>query len=129
MEGDVLVEEAEYTALVPIELEEIKFKRWTKARHLRPLYVKAHVNRKPISKVLIDGGAMLNVMPYGIVKKLGKSCKDLKETNMTMFNFTGGRTSALDFFITKLTVGSKTTNTVFFVVKAKPGYIILLSRE
>ena len=124
-----MVEEAECAALVPAELEEIKFKKWTKARHVKPLYIEAHVNGKPISRVLIDGGAILNVMPYSTIKKLRKSHKDLKGTNMTMSNFTGGSTPALGFLITKLIVGSKITNTVFFVVDAKPRYTILLGRE
>ena len=72
---------------------------------------------------------MLNVMPYSTIKKLGKSRKDLKETNMIMSNFTGGSTLALDFLIVELTVEAKTTNTMFFVVDAKPGYTILLGRE
>ena len=98
-------------------------------RHLKPFYIKAHVNGKPISKVLIDGGVVLDVMPYSMVKKLGKSHKDLKETNITMPNFIGESTLALGFFIAELTVGSKTTNTVFFVVDAKLRYNILLGRE
>ena len=69
------------------------------------------------------------MMPYNMVKKLRKSCKDLKVTNMTMSNFTGGSTLALGFLIVKLTMGSRITNTVFFVVDAKPGYTILLSRK
>ena len=32
-------------------------------RHMKPLYVKAHLNGKPVSKVLIDNGSMVNVMP------------------------------------------------------------------
>ena len=72
---------------------------------------------------------MLNVMPYSTVRKLGKSHKDLKETNTTMSNFTGGSTLALGFLIAELTVGPKTTNTVFFVVNAKPGYSVFLGRE
>ena len=75
-----MVEYTEFAALVLVEPKEIKFKKWTKARHLRPLYIKAHMNRKPFSRVLIDGGAMLNMMPYNTIKNLGKSNKDLKET-------------------------------------------------
>ena len=72
---------------------------------------------------------MLNVMLYNIVKKLGDSHKDLKETNMTMSNFIGGSTLTLGFLIAKLIMGSRTTNTVFFVVHTKPSYIVLLGRE
>ena len=93
----MMVEKAECASLVLVEPEEIIFKKWTKVGHLRPLYIKAHINGKPISQVLIDGGAILNVMPYSIVKKLGKSHKDLKETNMTMSNFTGGKYYGIRF--------------------------------
>ena len=48
---------------------------------------------------------------------------------MTMSNFTRGGTLALGFLIVELTVGTRTTNTVFFVVDAKLGYTILLGRE
>ena len=64
-----MVEMAECAPLLP---EEIKFRKWTKDEHLRPLYIKAHVNGKSISRVLIDEVAVLNVMPYSMIKKLGK---------------------------------------------------------
>ena len=44
----------------------------------------------------------MNVMPVGILKKLGKSQKDLKETNMKMTNFTGESIDALGFYIVEL---------------------------
>ena len=124
-----MVEEAGCEALVPAEPEEIKFKKWTKARHLRPLYIKAHVNEKPITRVLIDGGVVFNMMPYSTVEKLGKSHKDLKKTNMTTSNLIEGSTPALGFLIAELIVGSRITNTLFFVVDARPRYTILLGRE
>ena len=68
------------------------------------------------------------MMPYSTAKKLGKSCKDLKETNMIMSNFTSESTLALGFLIAELTVGFRTTDAVFFVVDAKLGYIILLGK-
>ena len=99
------------------------------AGHLRPFYVKAHVNEEPIMRVLIDDGAVFNVMPYSTGVKLGKSHKDLKKTNITMFNFIWKSTLALGFLITELTTESRTTNTLFFVVDSRPGYTILLGRE
>ena len=84
LEGDVMIDEAECETLVPATPREIKFKKWIKARHLKPLYITTHMNGKPISRVLVDGGAVFNVMPYSTVEKLVKSYKDLKKTNMTM---------------------------------------------
>ena len=31
-------------------------------RHIKPLYVRAHLNGRPVSKVLIDNGSPVNVM-------------------------------------------------------------------
>ena len=115
-------------ALVQTKLKEVRFKKWTKAGHLRPFYIKAHVNGKPVNGVLIDEGAMLNVIPRSKVKRLGKSHKDNKETNMTVSNFTERSTPALGFLIAELKVRSRTTNIVFFIVDAKLGYVMLLGR-
>ena len=98
-----MVEEVECAALVQEDPEEIRFKKWIKAKHLKPLYIKVHANRKPINRVVINGGAMLNVIPYSTVKRLGKSYKDLKETNMSMSNFTRGSTLTLGCLIAELT--------------------------
>ena len=89
-------------------------------RHLRPLYIKAYIDGWLISRVFIDGGTIMNIMPVGILKKLGKTQNDLNETNMKMTNFTGESTKVLGFYITELAVGSKTSSTMFFVVDAKP---------
>jgi hypothetical protein len=39
--------------------------------HLKALYMKGHINGKPISRMLVDGGAIVNLMSYSLFKKLG----------------------------------------------------------
>jgi hypothetical protein len=41
--------------------------------HLKALYMKGHINGKPISRMLVDGGAIVNLMSYSLLKKLGGS--------------------------------------------------------
>jgi len=41
-------------------------------QHLKALFVKGSVDGQPISKILIDGGAAINIMPYMMYRKLGK---------------------------------------------------------
>lgn len=55
-----------------------------KHRHLKPLYVKGFVNGKPMSKMLVDGGADINLMPYTTIRKLGRVEEDLIKTNMVL---------------------------------------------
>jgi hypothetical protein len=40
---------------------------------LKALYMKGHINGKPISRMLVDGGAIVNLMSYSLFKKLGGS--------------------------------------------------------
>ena len=75
--------------------EVIRFEKPQLARHLIPLYVRACIDGRPISRVLVDSGAIMNVIPFGILSNLGKTQKDLKETNMEMPNFTGKSTTCL----------------------------------
>ena len=54
--------------------------------------MKGLVHGKPMNKMLVDGGASINLMPYTTFCKLGKGPEDLLETNMMLKNF-GGNTS------------------------------------
>ena len=51
--------------------------------------MKGFVDGKPMSKMLVDGGAFVNLMPYTTFHKLGKGPKDLIETDMMLKNFGG----------------------------------------
>jgi hypothetical protein len=33
------------------------------SQHLKPLYIRGHINRKPISRMLVDSSAAVNLMP------------------------------------------------------------------
>jgi hypothetical protein len=39
--------------------------------HLKPLFVRGHIDGIPIAKMLVDGGAAVNLMPYSFYRKLG----------------------------------------------------------
>ena len=68
------------------------FDKPVKHRHLKALYMKGLVDGKPMDKMLVDGGAYVNLMPYTTFCKLGKGPEDLMETNMMLKDF-GGNTS------------------------------------
>jgi hypothetical protein len=58
-------------------------------KHLKPLYIKGHINGSPVARMLVDGGAVINLMPYSVFKKLGLRDEDLKKTNMVLNDFEG----------------------------------------
>jgi hypothetical protein len=96
--------------------------------HLKPLHVKGHINGMPVHNILVDSGAIVNLMPYSLYKKLGGTADELIKTNMTISGVGG-----CDPIPTKgvasmeLTIGSKTLATAFFVAEVQGSYNLDLS--
>ena len=84
-------DELEYEEIVAklIVVHQAIFDKPVKHRHLKALYVKGFVDGKPMSKMLVDGGAFVNLMPYTTFRKLGKGPGDLIETDMMLKDFGG----------------------------------------
>ena len=78
--------------------------------------------------MLVDGGAAVNIMPYVMLRKLGKSQDDLTKTDMMLKDFEGVVSPALGALCVDLTIGSKTLPTTFFVINGKGSYYLLLGR-
>lgn len=97
-----------------------------KHRHLKPLYVKGHVDGRPMSKMLVDGGVAVNIMPYATYRKLGKTPKDLIKTNIVLKYFEGKRSEAKGVLNIELMIGSKTLLTIFFIIDGKGSYNLFL---
>ena len=99
-------------------------------KHLKPLYVRGHINGAPVSRMLVDGGAVVNLMPYSVFKKLKLEDDDLLKTNMVLNGFKGKeQVEAKGVLSLELTVGSKTLATAFFVADVQGNYNVLLRRD
>ena len=83
-------------------------------RHIKPLYVRAHLNGILVSKVLIDNGSMVNVMSLIMLRALGRSINDLIETEVVVSDFTGEVSKTLGIVPIDITIGSKTALSAFF---------------
>ncbi|KAK1664262.1 hypothetical protein QYE76_052421 [Lolium multiflorum] len=97
-------------------------------RHLKALYLKGYINGQPISKMLVDTGAV-NIMSYSMLRRLGCSTEDLIKTNITLSDFNGQPSEAKGVLNVDLTVGRKTIPTSFFIVDSKSTYAVLLGRD
>ena len=66
--------------------------------------------------MLMDSGAIMNLMPYSLYKKLGGMDEELMKTNMTVSGIGGGDPiGAKGVASMELTIGSKMIATTFFV--------------
>ena len=99
------------------------FDKPAKHRHLKALYVKGFIDGKPMSKMLMDGSASINLMPYTTFHKLGKGPGDLIETDMILKGFGGNASKTRGAINVELTIGSKTLLTTFFVIDGKGSYM------
>ena len=68
-------------------IQQAIFDKPVKHRYLKALYVKGFIDGKPMSKMLVDRGASVNLMPYTTFCKLGKGPGDLMETDMMLKDF------------------------------------------
>jgi len=100
-----------------------------KRQHLKALFVKGIVDGQPLSKILIDGGAVINIIPYVMYQKLGKGDQDFTKTDMMLKDFEGNVSPAKGAACVELTIGSKILLTTFFVIIGKGAYNLLLGRD
>ena len=89
--------------------------------------MRGHLNGKPISRMLVDGGAIVNLMPYSLYKKLGGRDEDLIKTNMMVSGVGGGDPIGAKGVVSmEMTVGSKTLATTFFVSEVQDNFSLIL---
>ena len=111
------------------QVESATFEKPEKHLHLKALYLKGFIDGKPLTKMLIDGGAAINLMSYSTFRKLGKRKEDLCPTDMRLIDFSGNILVTKGAIYVELTVGSKSLPTTFFVVDSKGTYSLLLGRD
>jgi hypothetical protein len=98
--------------------------------HLKPLFVRGHIDGIPIAKMLVDGGAAVNLMPYSLYRKLGKQDDELVNTIMTLSGVgTDNSIKARGVTSVELTIGTKTLAAAFFVADVEGNYSLILGRD
>ena len=65
-------------------------------QHLKALFVKERVDGQPMTKILVDSGAAINIMSYAVYRKLGKGDQDLTKTDMMLKDIEGGNMCRVD---------------------------------
>lgn len=82
-----------------------------------------------VNRLLVDNGSAANLIPKSMMHKLGKTDQDLIASSASLTDFTGGVTACQGILIMKLTIGTKTLTTPFFVINSQASYKVLLGRD
>jgi hypothetical protein len=96
------------------------------SQHLKPLYIWDHIDRKAVSRMLINSGATINLMSYSIIKKLRREDDELMKTNLTLNGVGDNPMEAQGVISVELTVGSKSLANTFFVTEVQGNYSVIL---
>jgi hypothetical protein len=97
--------------------------------HLKALFIRVKVNNVGVNKILVDGGAVVNIMPHFMLKRLGLFDTDLHSHNVVLANYEGKTGHSLGVVQLEVCVGSTVRKTLFMVIAARPNYNLLLGRE
>ena len=80
--------------------------------------------------MLVDNGAIVNLMPYPLYKKLSGTNEELIKTNMTISGVGGGAPiPSRGVANMELTIGSKTLATAFFIADVQGSYNVILRHD
>src|SRR6185503_17698923 len=97
-------------------------------QYLRPILVAGQTALVVIHLWIV--GAIVNLMPYSLYKKLGGTDEELIKTNMMVSGVGGGDPiRAKGVASMELTVGSKTVATAFFVSEVQGNFNLILGRD
>ncbi|CAL9011571.1 unnamed protein product [Prunus brigantina] len=97
--------------------------------HFKPLNVGAHFDGVPVSKVLMDMGATVNILLASIMRKLKKGSDELIPTETTVSGFVGDTMTSKGILPLQVRVGQKVRMIAFFVVETTAHFNALLGRD
>jgi hypothetical protein len=80
------------------------------------------VDEVSINKVLVDSGVAVNLMSQSLLKRIGKTDKDLKPHNVILSNYEGKVGHSLGALQVSLTMGTVVRQTLFIVVPLKVNF-------
>jgi hypothetical protein len=120
--SEVIEDEEDFTEeMIEYEGQQAMFERLDHhmQHHLKPLFIQAKINDVGINKVLVDGGAAVNLLPHFLLKKIVLSESDLKPHNVVFWNYEGKSGNSFGAVEVDLVVGTVKRPTLFSVVELK----------
>ena len=75
------------------ETEKFVFEKPTLAmtKHIRPLYITAMIGTQKANKILVDNGAVINIMPKMTLRNLKQSTYTITSSSIIIIGFAGRR--------------------------------------
>ncbi|KAM1311077.1 hypothetical protein ACFX2H_007563 [Malus domestica] len=98
-------------------------------QHLKLLYITAHIEGYPISKIFVDCGATVNIIPVSVMKALRRFNDELNLSGITMSRFVSDKSQTKEVLPLEVNIAGRNHMTAFFIVNSKTEYNALLGRD
>ena len=88
----------------------------------------SYIREQEVSRILIDGGFVVNILPLKILKELGISLDELLPSRLTIQGFNQGGQRAIGKIRLHMLIGEMKSSALFHVIDAKTTYKLLIGR-
>ena len=96
--------------------------------HNRPLFVSGYTWGERVSRILIEDGFAVNIMPKGIMRYLGISMEELSKSRLVVQGFNQEGQRAIGMIWLDVTIDELKARPLFHVINPKTSYNLLLGR-
>ena len=94
--------------------------------HNRPLFVSCYTRGKNVSRILIDDGSAVNIMPKVTMRRLGISMEELSKSRLVIQGFNQEGQRAIGMIRLDVTIDELKARPLFHVIDSKTSYNLLL---
>lgn len=96
--------------------------------HNRPLLITGELDDMQMSRIMLDEGSAVNILPLRTLKKIGKTAQDLKPSNTLVQGFNQAGQNSIGTIRLRLKFEDHTSSTILHVIDAWTSYNALLGR-
>src|SRR4051812_43818079 len=99
-----------------------------KGRHARPLYFTGYIGSAEITRIQVDPGSALSIMPRRVMEHLSIPAHRLSSTDTNIFGFNANSTRPMGKIKLRSQIGDLKTEVTVYVIDADTSYNLLLGR-
>jgi len=99
-----------------------------KGKHDRPLYFTGYIGSSEVSRIQVDPGSALSIMPRRVMQHLGIPTNRLSATQTTIYSFNANGTRPMGKIKLKCQIGDLRSEVTCYVIDTDTSYNLLLGR-
>ena len=97
-------------------------------KHDRPLYFKGYIGSTEITRIQVDPGSALSIMPRRVMEHLSIPALRLSATDTNIFGFNANSTRQLGKIKLRCQIGDLKSEVTVYVIDANTSYNLLLGQ-